>query len=993
MDGARCPGKLNLLILTSEVIKDTYVIELYSMGRRIQELGNHLKRLFSNNKICFIGCCHKGDLTRLRNDYPDFDLPVIEDGRIIDIRQVAISRGIAKRGIGQTTLAALCQKGGFYLPKDNSVRVGPTFGCRNGELRHNTDALRYCHNDVEAPLLLYNMWKDKPILTKRLLTTDLRVGLSVDIMPASLEDTHPIAIGEVVQVTGRTISSINLDKGTSKRCLIKVTQVLNQNGIIHIPRNEDKSRVCACSRFQHGKIKDRCNFYRYKDFGQPVFNVVETVCRLRKSSTVVTTETQNDDTQTSTPPVTELLDPNESDGEHQHESNENVNVQIDEDGEEDTACSGIGNVPDFETEDNGDDTEIDFLQNVEISEDAEGRLDQAMIDTLEESNEITNVDDLDAALADAFADAEGLDDEEFHSSITDQQNDISPLAEEIVYHTPLEKLMADADKFAKQHYANLGGNNNGSLHECEWPIDDDNIMPQRDTYELLTRVLGDAFHVMDRVKVPMHHDFKAAYFRALRGAIFILNPQDVQNVKDVNNITMEKEWEKLVAFDFKYIAQRVRRRIPPPEMLFQRLKIVFAHFADKVDAKTNKPLFNASAKHKAALVLHLCKSGLLSDPPHYSFYVKRLDKNGNPMTDKKGLQLYRSVRGTNIIESLHQTISGTFNHTNAGAFYADSLLTLLRHQHNWRASLRNRPDFPKLRHYNGEAIDTVNELYEFCFGKPKYQSWFSTNDSLPNTAPGTSLFGITPIEIVSEHQHERCTNNIRNSSDYIALRQGSNIAYMPVKGKVENELFGELMRDAIKESQSLLSNNTFIQMARKWNEKALGKSNGIFKKGAIHLARRYKRWRKNKSRREAINNEESRNILKAVEQVTVIEKQSEGIDDLFNMDNDSSDEDGRSHREQPAEGRTATIQQIPLAATTNVPGKRKRKSCTNPGCADKFCNGPYGSDCTKDLADGKPRKPKRKTTKRIIRHCQLCGQQKCRGKNKRESCNKGGQET
>ena len=111
------------------------------------------------------------------------------------------------------------------------------------------------------------------------------------------------------------------------------------------------------------------------------------------------------------------------------------------------------------------------------------------------------------------------------------------------------------------------------------------------------------------------------------------------------------------------------------------------------------------------------------------------------------------------------------------------------------------------------------------------------------------------------------------------------------------------------------------------------------------------------------------------------------------MDNDSSDEDGRSHHEQPAEGRTATIQQIPLAATTNVPGKRKRKSCTNPGCADKLCNGPYGSDCTKDLADGKPRKPKRKTTKRIIRHCQLCGQQKCRGKNKRESCNKGGQET
>lgn len=32
-------------------------------------------------------------------------------------------------------------------------------------------------------------------------------------------------------------------------------------------------------------------------------------------------------------------------------------------------------------------------------------------------------------------------------------------------------------------------------------------------------VLGDAFHVMDRIKVPMHHDFKPSFFRAIQAAI------------------------------------------------------------------------------------------------------------------------------------------------------------------------------------------------------------------------------------------------------------------------------------------------------------------------------------------------------------------------------------------------------------------------------------------------------------------------------------------
>jgi len=52
--------------------------------------------------------------------------------------------------------------------------------------------------------------------------------------------TEPIAVGDIIQVQGKTKSGINLDKGTSKRCEIRVLKDFNNDGIIHIPQTEDK---------------------------------------------------------------------------------------------------------------------------------------------------------------------------------------------------------------------------------------------------------------------------------------------------------------------------------------------------------------------------------------------------------------------------------------------------------------------------------------------------------------------------------------------------------------------------------------------------------------------------------------------------------------------------------------------------------------------------------------------------------------------------------
>ena len=149
---------------------------MYSLsGQHFIEFGNHLQRLLARTDVAFVGCCHKADLTKLRKDYTAMNLPVVENTRIIDGRDVTISRGLAKRGLGLTTLADLCQKGCYYFLKDSDIRVGNLFACKNGSLRNHGDALSSCHRDAEAPLLLYNLWREMPILTKQL--TSIQVFL------------------------------------------------------------------------------------------------------------------------------------------------------------------------------------------------------------------------------------------------------------------------------------------------------------------------------------------------------------------------------------------------------------------------------------------------------------------------------------------------------------------------------------------------------------------------------------------------------------------------------------------------------------------------------------------------------------------------------------------------------------------------------------------------------------------------------------------------
>jgi hypothetical protein len=233
------------------------------------------------------------------------------------------------------------------------------------------------------------------------------------------------------------------------------------------------------------------------------------------------------------------------------------------------------------------------------------------------------------------------------------------------------------------------------------------------------------------------------------------------------------------------------------------------------------------------------------------------------MVDSDGLWLYRSIRGTSNLESLHQKLTKAFGHKRAGPQYSDNLLCHFRHRYNWRASERNRPFFPRVGHYNGLALDTINDLYEALFGMPKFPYWCQQG----RFTTKSSLYGIVPLhrkENVNEGEDVSPVDGLTKSLNYLALRQESSVPYTPIKTKEEKTLYANLIARALRESKSMSATATFNTMEGWWQKHAHG-TNKIYRKNPEHLAQYYKQWRKKKSRREAIKTAKADGITAALE--------------------------------------------------------------------------------------------------------------------------------
>ena len=441
-------------------------------------------------------------------------------------------------------------------------------------------------------------------------------------------------------------------------------------------------------------------------------------------------------------------------------------------------------------------------------------------------------------------------------------------------------------------------------------------------------------------------------------------------------------------------------------------------------------------------MLAMVKKGYASDPPSLSMYIPKNNHNGAPMVDKDGLVLYRSIRGTSNLESLHQYLTTSFGHTMAGPWYSDVLLAVVRHFYNWRMSIKNRPNFPGVTHYDGLLVDRINSLYEVIFGYPKHREWSSFNENLPTEY----AYGIVPVN----NAH---TLNIKQISDadkrcfsekstlfYLANRQKSIVPFLPIRGYREKKLIHRKLNHAIARDESLQNQTIFEKLSIDWNKTAVSISSKIYPKLPCHFARYVKGWRKNQDRRDAEIASGANRLSSALEHIPadylsrpifetcpLDEPLLEPADDNGNDNdadwtpdqNEESDEDeatgfeivpytgtqNQTQSQSLTQTETQNLTQMSMELVCQVcrtepvfqptgPKRKKPRTCkvTIDGrkCPiPNTCVGRFNRvNCILITKGDETKKVRRKITVRTLKRCQLCGRQEpdCPGIRNRKQC-------
>ena len=211
----------------------------------------------------------------------------------------------------------------------------------------------------------------------------------------------------------------------------------------------------------------------------------------------------------------------------------------------------------------------------------------------------------------------------------------------------------------------------------------------------------DPLHAMKRILdiVPKKHPFAWLFTTKLRDAIFIVDKDDRERV-DKFLLKNQSSFEQRMLQDPDWVLKRVRRVIPPPGPLRQRLENVIALFKDSSFAHDGLPLVSPAVEEQVKNLLKHVDKGCLSDPQGVPVYFAT-------QRDKNGLMIYRCVRGTNNAELWHHFLSTHFEPWNAGPRLANVLMSILVHRYNVRASERSRPDFSKLGIYDHYLIDSL----------------------------------------------------------------------------------------------------------------------------------------------------------------------------------------------------------------------------------------------------------------------------------------------
>jgi hypothetical protein len=126
-----------------------------------------------------------------------------------------------------------------------------------------------------------------------------------------------------------------------------------------------------------------------------------------------------------------------------------------------------------------------------------------------------------------------------------------------------------------------------------------------------------------------------------------------------------------MAFNFEWVRERDRGRIPPPKQLHARVKAVIELSKDKIDRETKLPLFKEPHLRRGESVLASIKRGDYSDPAgSMSFFFWKTTPDGRVKVDRDGLPIFGCFRGPNKTEAMHRVSAMAFGHLISGPRYS-----------------------------------------------------------------------------------------------------------------------------------------------------------------------------------------------------------------------------------------------------------------------------------------------------------------------------------
>ena len=239
--------------------------------------------------------------------------------------------------------------------------------------------------------------------------------------------------------------------------------------------------------------------------------------------------------------------------------------------------------------------------------------------------------------------------------------------------------------------------------------------------QVFTRVKLDPMHWITRVTSSLDsgHSAYFDYCRVLRDAVFILDDGDKQRVADfLQNIG--ETFEQRFSDDPEWVLRYVRRTIPQPSVLEERICAANCQFENVLDPKTQMPLFpKGFSKIMDNALVHV-RIGCLSDPSDVQLYYEL------PQKDPTALPAFRCIRGTTSNEgTVHQKLIPAFGAQNAGPPLAYRMLLDFVTRLNMKAAIRNKGEYNH-GHFDPWLLDELAKVMA-DFDESQLAGWLPTS--------------------------------------------------------------------------------------------------------------------------------------------------------------------------------------------------------------------------------------------------------------------------